>query len=1249
MVSFSATYYVSNAGSDTNNGLSEASSWKTLAKVNAVTLFVGDAVKFKCGDSWFGQLTPQRSTISYGAYGTGLKPVISGFQTITGWTNLGNGIYSAPTIALNSLNIVTVNNILTAKGRYPNTGYLSFESHLGTTSITDNQLTAIPNWTGAEIAVRSNAWTLQSRTISNHSNSTLIFSALSDDPINGYGYFFQNDLKTLDLLGDWCIKNGTFYMFFGTQNPTNFTVKAAAVDKLITTFGRANITFDGLNLIGANLEIINLLDSASTATYNKVTNCDIEYCLKGIYVQGRNATIENNHISNCIGYGIFANGTNNMIRNNTVENIGLPIGVEAFAETGFATGISSYGNYSTIEYNTIHNVGQSGIDFRGTNTSVNNNFINTFSAILTDAAGIYTANKTLTGSIIKDNIIVNGLCSLAGTTLTEAATVGIYLDEGVNSFTVSGNSVSNIDGFGIFLHGATTINLINNTVYNCSKYQFLMSPNTGTSIFSGINIINNIFVAKELGQYAFKFYSIQNDLNFGSANGNIYARPIADSLTFIIDNYKISTTTSNLSGWKTLSGFDSNSTKSPITIANTSQLQFEFNASKTAKNVSLDGPMMDIKGIKYAKSITLQPYKSVVLLKDLTVKTVYSTENISICEGMNYFSSTTSGKFMRKLTAVSGGDSIVTTYLTVIPKYSISEDIIITEGENYNGWIKSGKYSRTLKNILGCDSIITTNLTVKKALNQGGIVPLHYRAAWQGENGQNHMNIIVVSAILNDQILSPNDEVALYCGSICVGTSRLMQSINAIDKSTFLTITTSQNTDYQNGYTENDTIIVKIWDYKNKKESLAKTVTYRNNKTSWLTTGRYSPGETSVIEIVSYAENTQTIELKKGYNLMSTYIIAQNPNVSLITKSLVEQGNLIKMQDESDNSLEKSGSLGGWINNLGTIEKTEGYKIKVLNNCTFQITGRLIVLPFDIPLKSGWNIISYPRIDIVGAKAFIQSLIDENKLVKVQDEEGNSIENWGIFGGWVNGIGNFLPGKAYKVKMNDDAVLTLQQNYFKSAVILAKSEKTSYFSTSVEGNGFDHMNINIVGLHESGISVGDELAVFDGDLCIGTLKLTDDHLNIGSASLIASSSDDNNDQSGFTQGHSIRILAWNAQTMKESTVQTEIINGKMIFEKESSVLVKMNSLTTGDHTIKELLKINIFPNPCKNIVTVSLSMIPDIGSHIEIMDINAKVVVSREIINANERFYFDNQPSGLYIVKAIIGPKEFFNKLVISR
>ncbi|MBJ6751616.1 polysaccharide lyase domain-containing protein [Geomonas anaerohicana] len=82
-VASASTYYVDSvAGSDSNAGSSTAP-WKTVTKVNGMSFYPGDQILFKCGGSWDTLLKPSSGTsgspVSYGAYGTGNKPLIRGF------------------------------------------------------------------------------------------------------------------------------------------------------------------------------------------------------------------------------------------------------------------------------------------------------------------------------------------------------------------------------------------------------------------------------------------------------------------------------------------------------------------------------------------------------------------------------------------------------------------------------------------------------------------------------------------------------------------------------------------------------------------------------------------------------------------------------------------------------------------------------------------------------------------------------------------------------------------------------------------------------------------------------------------------------------------------------------------------------------------------------------------------------------------------------------------------------------------
>ncbi|MDF2923047.1 MAG: hypothetical protein K0R57_1961 [Paenibacillaceae bacterium] len=98
------TYYVDDTnGLDTNSGTSTGAAWKTLGKVNSVTLQPGDKVLFKSGGIWTGTLSPKgsgtaASRITIDKYASGANPVVN-----------GNG--AAQAVLIKNMEYVTVQNL----------------------------------------------------------------------------------------------------------------------------------------------------------------------------------------------------------------------------------------------------------------------------------------------------------------------------------------------------------------------------------------------------------------------------------------------------------------------------------------------------------------------------------------------------------------------------------------------------------------------------------------------------------------------------------------------------------------------------------------------------------------------------------------------------------------------------------------------------------------------------------------------------------------------------------------------------------------------------------------------------------------------------------------------------------------------------------------------------------------------------------------------------------------------------------
>ncbi|MDP3915996.1 MAG: hypothetical protein Q8R96_19890 [Bacteroidota bacterium] len=108
-------------------------------------------------------------------------------------------------------------------------------------------------------------------------------------------------------------------------------------------------------------------------------------------------------------------------------------------------------------------------------------------------------------------------------------------------------------------------------------------------------------------------------------------------------------------------------------------------------------------------------------------------------------------------------------------------------------------------------------------------------------------------------------------------------------------------------------------------------------------------------------KTTQNINLLNGWNIFSANVLPEVRDMMPIVQPLINAGQLVKVMDEAGNAIEDFGTFGGWVNNIGNIQATEGYKVNVNANCVLEITGDQIALPLSISLTSGWNIISFPQ------------------------------------------------------------------------------------------------------------------------------------------------------------------------------------------------------------------------------------------------------------------------------------------------
>jgi len=618
-------YYVKNEGNDNANGTSDATAWATIEKVNSIfsSLKAGDRILFHRGDTFYGTLKITRSgaagsPITLGAYGTGDKPVITGFSSLTSWNSEGNGIYSTALEAESQTNMVTIDGKQYAMGRWPDDTYNIFESAVSNISITDNELSATTDWTGAEVVIRKNDWSLDRCKITDHTGTKLTYTSLAttQDAVAGHGYFVQNDRRTLTKFGEWYHDQnaGKLYVYFGSDSPSGKTIEAATLNTLVYTSEYDYITIDNLHLTGSIENLVTCLNYISN--YWTIRNSVLDFAGQdGIHLLGHSGTIEHNVISDCNQLGIRAVGNNESISSNKISNIGVIPG-QAFNGT-YATGIFITNDNCVIKYNTIENIGYSGIKLSSTTDiiTIQNNFINNVMLTLNDGAAIYVVAEG-TSRKIDGNIILNVIGNTAGTPYPDRHIArGIYLDVNTTRTVITNNTVANCTEAGYMIHRSRDNTIENNTSFN-NGYGMFFQNSTVSTIRNNI-LNNNIFLANASSQLALKFYSGTDDIpSFGTADNNYYARPVADDNVFHTYSPSTGSKYRTLSGWQTFTGQDRNSKKSPVTVSDTSKIDFYYNPTTSNKVISLSQPMIDVKGTRYSESITLLPYTSVILLPD---------------------------------------------------------------------------------------------------------------------------------------------------------------------------------------------------------------------------------------------------------------------------------------------------------------------------------------------------------------------------------------------------------------------------------------------------------------------------------------------------------------------------------------------------------------------------------------------------------------------------------------------------------
>lgn len=638
------------------------------------TFAAGDSILFKRGDVFYTAdgIVIKKSgvsgnTIYIGAYGTGPRPVITSLVNLT-WLSLGASLYRSneQLTANDSINVVTVNNLPTQMGRWPqlgngNGGYNSIanaiNSHSFAQKTTGTELTGQPSYIyGAEVVFKAQRFWIERERISAYdaSTHTITFQYKDDegdapplDPVTSggvtryWGYFIQDDSATLTYGGAWWFKKRKYVKMFSPSTPTN--VSAASGDNLFySSSSYSYVDVENINFNGCNQDAI-FIAGGSTINF---WHCVIQNAGRnGIKVGTPNCNFLYDSIVNCLSKGInFASSSNNTtIRYCTIRNMGQLIG------HGNGDREDGHGNHSgvgiyigtdhvdnqIVEYNTITNCGYTGIHFkRQSNVTIRYNYIDSVCNVTDDGGGIYSfsgdGKSTSINANVKTihNIVLHGIGAPYGWPQTgdpNAGVKGIYHDEWTNHDITDSNTVAYFED-GIFGNNGCNNNFVRqNTFYANTTSGIHFNSRSGDHTRK-LTVTNNLIYAVGSGDYAQILHQYNDPAafdSFGVIDYNIYLRPLGSGNIFRYENQTSSSSTTstntNLSGWQAVMKYDDHSSVTSKTFGNSTDQSdstlFRFNATASAVTSSIAGTWKDIYNVSYTNNITIPAYGSAILFK----------------------------------------------------------------------------------------------------------------------------------------------------------------------------------------------------------------------------------------------------------------------------------------------------------------------------------------------------------------------------------------------------------------------------------------------------------------------------------------------------------------------------------------------------------------------------------------------------------------------------------------------------------
>lgn len=173
----------------------------------------------------------------------------------------------------------------------------------------------------------------------------------------------------------------------------------------------------------------------------------------------------------------------------------------------------------------------------------------------------------------------------------------------------------------------------------------------------------------------------------------------------------------------------------------------------------------------------------------------------------------------------------------------------------------------------------------------------------------------------------------------------------------------------------------------------------------------------------------------------------------------------------------------------------------------------------------------------------------------------------------------------------------------------ANINTSGYFQLAYIGNGVDHMNINLVNLNSGGILVGDEIGIFDGEICAGAAIIQEKNIKDNGIGIPASANDGSeNSPNGYISGHKIALKLYRNNTVYNLYFQP-VNNSKDVFERMESMFASVDFLkSTGQTSLEIQPALKFYPNPFEDTIRIEINLPQKQALTVEIFNLGGQLI-----------------------------------------